>query len=100
MSFSTKIIDCLDSGCAVMAVCDKKQGGFAYLKKEDAAICIETPKKIKWMLERIYSNPSIINDYKKKALECGIRNHKKNDICKELKMDFERIAYKNDYFTD
>ena len=27
MSFSTKIIDCLSSGCAVMAICDEKQGG-------------------------------------------------------------------------
>lgn len=100
MSFSTKIIDCLDSGCAVMAVSDKKQGGFVYLKNEDAAICIDTPKKIKSTLETILDKPSIINVYRKKALECGKRNHRKENNDKELKQDFERIADKNGYFTD
>ncbi len=34
-SFSTKVMDCLSSGCAVMAICWKGHAAFQYLKKED-----------------------------------------------------------------
>ena len=34
LSFSTKIVDCLDSGCAVMAICDSEQAGFCLSKKK------------------------------------------------------------------
>ena len=37
MSFSTKIVDCMDSGCAVMAICDDKQAGGSYLRRNDCA---------------------------------------------------------------
>ena len=40
LSFSTKIIDCLNSGCAVLAIGPEDQGGMSYLKKNDAAICV------------------------------------------------------------
>ncbi len=91
MSFSTKIIDCLDSGCAVMAICDSKQGGFAYLKKEDAAICIDSRKKIKQELIKICASPQIIDVYREKALRCGRKNHLRDKIVNGIMEDFERI---------
>lgn len=94
MSFSTKIIDCLDSECAVMAICDKKQGGFQYLKKEDAAICIDSLNKIENVFKNILNNPNILNEYRKKAYECGKRNHQKTINDKILQNDFERLANK------
>lgn len=92
MSFSTKIIDCLDSGCAVMAICDKKQGGFSYLKEQDAAICIDSPKKIEETLERIVRYPEMIDDYRRKAVECGKRNHLQEKILNNMIHDFQTIA--------
>lgn len=35
-SFSTKIIDCIFSGCAVMAYCWNQHSELTYLKREDA----------------------------------------------------------------
>ena len=91
MSFSTKILDCLDSSCAVMAICDKKQGGFYYLKQEDAAICVSNEDEILKALEEICSNPEILLEYRNKAVECGKRNHYKEKISNGLKEDFKAV---------
>lgn len=92
MSFSTKIVDCLDSGCAVMAICDAKQGGYAYLKENDAAICVDSLKGIEDALKKIQKYPEIIQKYRKKAMQCGRRNHLQENIRENLKHDFEIIA--------
>lgn len=86
-SFSTKIVDCLTSGCAVMAVCDKRQGGFLYLKHEDAAICIDSKKSIEEKLLEIANNPEIIIHYAQKAQECYQRNHDREKIMDMLQQD-------------
>jgi len=88
MSFSTKIVDCLASGCAVMAICDEKQGGFEYLKNEDAAICISDAAKIKGKLMELVNSPTYILGYAKKARDCCRRNHDKNAITQMIKEDF------------
>lgn len=98
MSFSTKIVDCLSSGCAVMAICDKKQGGYAYLKENNAALCIDSKQEIYRVLEKITCNNNIILDYAKKAKECCLLNHNKEKITNMVVTDFERIA--NESFTD
>ena len=92
MSFSTKIVDCLSSGCAVMAVCDEKQGGIDYLKKEDAAICISNLDEIQKKLAEIVKDNEIIYKYKKKAEECCLRNHNVSQIEDMIKKDFESLA--------
>lgn len=89
LSFSTKIIDCLSSGCAVMAVCWKQQAGFKYLLREDAAICISKPSDIPKQLRRIVKFPDIIREYSEKACQCGLKYHKKQDVQKMIKSDFE-----------
>lgn len=92
MSFSTKIIDCLNSTCAVMAICDKKQAGFRYLKKEEAAICVSDYDEIKRALEMICNTPEIVNEYRKKAIICGKKNHNKKKIREDLKNDFYSLV--------
>ena len=91
MSFSTKIVDCLSSGCAVMAVCDEKQGGFVYLKENDAALCVSNKAEIYGALETIKNDNKIILDYAKRAKECCIQNHNKEKITDTIHKDFERI---------
>lgn len=91
MSFSTKITDCLSSGCAVMAICDSKQGGFEYLKKNDLAICLDSPKKILSSLKNILDNKDIILEYSKKALEFSKEKHNAEKIREDIKKDFINI---------
>lgn len=92
LSFSTKIVDCLESGCAVMAICDPMQGGLVYLKDEDAAICVEHPKKIATTLKMICDNLNVIEEYRKKAFECGKKNHMQHVIQNDMQKDFYDIC--------
>ena len=71
LSFSTKIIDCLHSGCAVFAVAWEKHSGLIYLRKKDAALCATNDKEIKSILNDISNDSGIIEEYKNKACECG-----------------------------
>lgn len=92
LSFSTKIVDCLDSGCAVMAICDSKQAGLAYLKRYDVAICISNPNEIECSLRNISNFPDLLIKYQHKALEFGRLKHNRESIHNELVEDFEKYA--------
>ncbi len=91
MSFSTKIVDCLSSGCAVMAICDAKQGGYNYLKTEDAAFCVASKEEIRSTLHKIKENPKIVVDYSKKAAACCEYKHNKEAIRNTVISDFENV---------
>ena len=93
MSFSTKIIDCLDSGCAVMAICDKKQAGGSYLRKNNCAICVNDLSELEHTLQSIIKNPQILIEYQHKAFEVGHQYHLQENITKELIDDFNSIAF-------
>ena len=87
-SFSTKIIDCIFSGCAVMAYCWDQHSGLTYLKKRDAAICVSNKNELRIQLLAICENPEIIGHYAEKALECGREFHDKKKVQSQLLKDF------------
>lgn len=89
MSFSTKIIDCMDSGCAVMAICDNKQAGGAYLRRNDCAICINNLSEIERTLNAIISNPQMLIEYQHKAFDIGRKYHLQEEITRNLVNDFK-----------
>lgn len=91
LSFSTKIIDCIFSGCAVLAYCWEGQSGWRYLKREKAAICVSDKDEMRKALNQIVKNPHTIQNYEKQAYICGIKNHDKRRIQSELTDDFSRI---------
>lgn len=91
LSFSTKIVDCMDSGCAVMAICEEHQAGLAYLKRNDAAICLTNVNDIKPTLENILNNREILVEYQHKAFELGRKNHMEEDTRKMLENDFRTV---------
>jgi len=92
LSFSTKIVDCLASGCAIIAISWKEHSGLIYLQKEDAAICIDDPSKIEKALLEIVDNPEIVIKYAKRAWDCGKRNHQIELIREGLFKDMQDIA--------
>ena len=91
MSFSTKIVDCLSGGCAVMAICDEKQGGMIYLKQENAAICASNKEEIRHKLYEVINDPKIIIEYAERAKKCCFLNHDKKKITNMIIKDFKRI---------
>ena len=92
LSFSTKIIDCLFSGCAVLAYCWNEQSGWTYLKREDAAICVDSKAELREKLELINEKNELISEYAQKAYECCARNHCKKDVQEQLLNDFYKVS--------
>jgi len=84
LSFSTKIVDCLISGCAVMAISWEGHSGLKYLKREDAAFCISDLDLLEKQLLDIVNDPNLIQQYVYKANVCGKKNHQINDIKSSL----------------
>ncbi len=80
LSFSTKIIDCFQSGCAILAIAWKEHTGLKYLQKEDAAFCVTSQEDIYATIERIINHPKRIQQYAQKAYECMRRNHRIEDV--------------------
>jgi hypothetical protein len=91
-SFSTKIIDCLSSTCAVVAVCPANHAGYQYLKDKGAAICISSFEKIYPCLRKIVLKPQILYSYQKKAWACGMHYHRRNSVREKLHQDMVEIC--------
>lgn len=91
LSFSTKIIDCLSSGCAVMAICWNGQSGYKYLQREDVAICIDNINDIYKKLSEIVNDTSIIKKYSQKSYEVCKKNHDSKKVKKMLYTDFKKF---------
>lgn len=89
-SFSTKIIDCIFSGCAVMAYCWDQHSGLTYLKREDAGICVSSEQEVKSVLHQICCDTSMICDYSYKAYLCGQKNHNRQQVQEMLLEDFKK----------
>lgn len=90
-SFSTKVIDCLSSGCAVMALCWEGHAAYRYLKKMDAAITASTTKEIYHKVNELVQNPMLVGQYAKKAYICGKKNHQRQDVQRMLEDDFHKV---------
>lgn len=77
-SFSTKIVDLMNSTCAILAVCDENQSGFKYLKENNAAFTVSSFESLYDVLLDIVNNPSRIGLMAKNAWKLGKTNHDKS----------------------
>lgn len=83
-SFSTKIVDCLGSSCAVLAVGHSDNEGIRYLRNNRGAICIKRKREIYPVLSQIARHPDKITLYQKKAWKLGVKAHRIENIRKKL----------------
>lgn len=91
LSFSTKIVDCLASGRSVMAIGWENAASIDYLFQNDAALVANDEKSIAQILEKIKDSPQILNEYARKAWECGKKNHQINNIQQYFYNDISQI---------
>lgn len=91
LSFSTKIIDCMNSGCAIMAVGPHTQAGIAYLRENDAAACVCDRKELSVTVWNLVENPDLIQIYARKANLLGRQNHDRTHIEESLKRNFRDV---------
>jgi len=92
LSFSTKVIDCFQSGCAILAIAWEEHTALKYLRKENAAFCVTSVKEIEPIICAIVENPNLIQEYSRKAYECMERNHRIKDVQKTLYDSLARNA--------
>lgn len=91
LSFSTKIIDCMNSGCAILAIGPDTQAGISYLKENDGAVCVSDINDLYSAVNRLINDKKMIGSYADKAKKLGVKNHKKADIEKSIQQDFQNI---------
>lgn len=91
LSFSTKIIDYLTSGKCILAVGSPELAPIEYFKNEDAALVATNKTEIPNVLLQLI-NSEIVNEYAKKAMDCGIRNHERNKLDNQLISILESIV--------
>lgn len=91
-SFSTKIVDCLASNCAVLAIGPYENEGVRYLKKNHGAICIGKVEEIDRVLSHILTHPDKIELYRRNAWNLGAKAHRKEVIRQGLYEDMKAIV--------
>lgn len=83
LSFSTKIIDYLMSGKCILAVGASELAPIEYLRNEDAALVVTKADGLSEALMKLTSSETV-NEYARKATECGIRNHGREKLDQQL----------------
>lgn len=80
LSFSTKLTDYFLSGRCIFAVGDKDIAPMDYLRREDAAITVNSVGDIEKELRELVENREKISIYGEKAYLCGVRNHSREKV--------------------
>lgn len=80
LSFSSKIVDCLSSGCAVLAVCPSRNCGFRYLQASQAAVCVDQLEQLPAQLEMLVKDHEQRNLWAERAKSCLCANHTKEHV--------------------
>ena len=91
LSFSTKITDYLSSGKSIFAVGCIDTAPMQYFITNDIAIVADNSEDMLLKFKEVLDNPSILCEYAKKSSECGIRNHKKENILKAVHNSIEQL---------
>ena len=91
LSFSTKITDYLSSGKCIFAVGCMDTAPMQYFLENNAAIIATTPKEMTEKFTAVLDNPTILSDYARSASECGIKNHKKENVLRIVHESIEQL---------
>ena len=90
LSFSTKIVTYLENASCILAY-GGMTGTMQYLVDAKAGIYAGNMKKLYKILNYISENPQIIEMYRKRAWDCGMKRHDEKKIGKEIRFDLEKL---------
>lgn len=90
-SFSTKIIDCLQSGNQVLGIGPKGIASIEYLKKVDGAIVVDDQKDIYDAIQQIVLHSDQLNENRKLTREYANKYHEINAVQQSIRKDFEKL---------
>lgn len=94
LSFSTKIVDCIQSGSCLLAVGPSEVASISMLKKLDIAEVITTDSKedIKQVLENILENNKILIQTSEKMKKYGLEYHSQEHLMASLYNKLEELS--------
>lgn len=90
-SFSTKVIDCLSSGCAVMVIGWEKHSACIELKNSDSAFVMTNKEEVFETIRKIAEDNDLIKIYSNNAMNEIKVNHSRKDIQKKMYGDFLKV---------
>lgn len=93
-SFSTKIIDCLQSGTVMFVIGPKGIASVEYAKKIHGAIVVEKYEDILTTLQSIICNPHELVEMAKLQTDYAIKYHSLPEVQKSLRNDFLKLLEK------
>ena len=91
-SFSTKIIDCLQSGNVVLGIGPSNIASIEYLKKIDGAFVIDDMDNIFDSISKILNEKNILNENAKKTRDFAKENHELTVVREKLKEDLTTMC--------
>ena len=91
-SFSTKIIDCLQSGSGVLAVGPAGIASIEYLRNIDGVCVVDNLKALPEVLRKLVKNPHKISENAAKIFEYAKKYHNIENVRNSLKEDFRRLV--------
>lgn len=94
LSFSTKIVDCLASGCAVLAICPEINAGGQYLEEQNAAVCVHREKDIDATVQCLVTKTAYRQQVQRQAERCAATAHNEKKIRTELYLQLCKTANK------
>lgn len=93
LSFSTKIVDYMAAGRAILGVGWEKTGGIEYLAENSAAAIITDPDRMDAEIERLIDDADYRKRLADKAFALGCKNHRLDEIREYLYKGLTKIAY-------
>ena len=91
-SFSTKIVDCLQSGSGVLAIGPSGIASIEYLKGVPGAKVIDDPGNIENVLTEMVSKKDELSESVKKIRDYALVHHDINKIRNDLRNDFLNVV--------
>lgn len=90
-SFSTKIVDYLKRGRAILAVGPKEVASIKHLIDNNCAIVSDNQKELYEKMKYILKNKEELNEIAKRAYECGNKYHNRIDVLHMLHDDLMNV---------
>lgn len=94
-SFSTKIVDYLETNRCIFAIGHDYCSSIQYFIKNKCGAVATNKEEIEKKLAEVCNDRTLLKNYADSAWECGKKHHQRKDIQMMLKQDIEYVISKN-----
>ena len=92
LSFSTKIVDYMAAGRAILGIGWEQSGAIVYLQENEAAAIVIDPHKMDAVVGRLTNEPDYRRSLAEESFRLGQRNHRIDEIRSLLYNDLEKYV--------